>query len=58
MRQFDAQNILVVAHPNVVNRILDEEAAALAELEAFIGKTIRLKAEDQYELSQYDVVLI
>jgi ribonuclease G len=58
VRQFDAASLLVVAHPNVVNRILDEESAALAELESFIAKTIRLKAEDQYELDQYDVVLI
>jgi ribonuclease G len=58
VRQFEADNLLVVAHSSVVNRILDDESAALAELESFIKKTIRLKAEDQYDLNQYDVVLI
>ena len=58
VRQFEADNLLVVAHSSVVNRILDDESAALAELESFIKKTIRMKAEDQYDLEQYDVVLI
>jgi len=58
VRQFEADNLLVVAHSSVVNRILDDESVALAELESFIKKTIRMKAEDQYDLDQYDVVLI
>ena len=58
VRQFEAENLLVVAHSSVVNRILDDESVALAELESFIKKPIRMKAEDQYDLDQYDVVLI
>lgn len=58
VRQFEAGSLLVLAAPRVVARILDEESAALAELEAFIGKTIRLKAEDQYAQEQFDVVLL
>jgi ribonuclease G len=58
VRQFEAQSLLVVASSEVVNRIVDDESAALAELEQFIGKTIRFKAEEQYPPEQYDVVLL
>jgi ribonuclease G len=30
----------------------------VAELEEFIGKTIRFQAEEQYSQEQYDVVLL
>jgi ribonuclease G len=42
----------------VVDRLLDEESAHLAELEEFIGRPIRLQAEALYTQEQYDVVLI
>ena len=58
VRQFDAQKLLVLAAPNVVTRILDEDSAAVAELEEFIGKTIRFQSEDHYAQEQYDVVLL
>src|SRR5262249_56516961 len=54
VRQFDAQKLLVLAAPKVVGRILDEESAAVAELEEFTGKTIRFQAEDHYAQEQYD----
>src|SRR5579885_1114055 len=58
VRQFDAKKLLVLAAPKVVARILDEESAAVAELEEFIGKTIRFQAEEHYAQEQYDVVLL
>jgi ribonuclease G len=58
VRQFDAQKLLVLAAPKVVGRILDEESAAVAELEEFTGKTIRFQAEEHYAQEQYDVVLL
>ncbi len=58
VRQFDAAKLLVLAAPKVVARILEEESAAVAELEEFIGKTIRFQPEDQYSQEQYDVVLL
>jgi ribonuclease G len=58
VRQFEAESLLVVAPTHVVNRIVDEESVALAELEAFIDKTIRFQPEDQYAPEQYDVVLL
>jgi ribonuclease G len=58
VRQFEAQKLLVLAAPKVVNRILEEESAAVAELEEFIGKTIRFQPEEHYSQEQYDVVLL
>jgi len=58
VRQFEAEKLLVLATPKVVARILDEESAAVAELEEFIGKTIRFQAEEHYAQEQYDVVLL
>jgi ribonuclease G len=57
-RQFDVESLLVLASAAVVDRLLDEESANLAELEAFIGKTIRLQVEELYSQEHYDVVLI
>lgn len=58
VRQFDAEKLLVLATPEVVSRILDEESTAVAELEEFIGKTIRFQAEEHYAQEQFDVVLL
>ncbi len=58
VRLFESAKLLVLAAPRVVNKILEEESAAVAELEEFIGKTIRFQAEDQYAQEQYDVVLL
>jgi ribonuclease G len=57
-RQFDVESLLVLASQEVIDRLLDEESSNLAELEAFIGKTIRLQAETLYTQEHYDVVLI
>jgi ribonuclease G len=58
VRQFDASRLLVMASPGVVNKILDEESAAVAELEEFLGKSIRFQADEQYSQEQFDVVLL
>ena len=58
VRQFDAARLLVIASPKVVTRITDEESAAVAELEEFIGKSIRFQPDDQYAQEQFDVVLL
>lgn len=57
-RQFDVESLLVLASQTVVDRLMDEESSTLAELEGFIGKTIRLQAENLYSQEYYDVVLI
>ncbi|TLX21622.1 ribonuclease G [Thermomonas fusca] len=58
VRQFDAARLLVIASPSVVTRITDEESNAVAELEEFIGKSIRFQADAQYLQEQFDVVLL
>jgi len=58
VRQFQAEKLLVLAAPKVVGRMLEEESAAVAELEAFIGKSIRFQPEEQYGQEQFDVVLL
>ncbi len=57
-RQFDAEQFLVLASPEVTDLMLDEESASLAELEAFIGKPIRFQVESSYTQENYDVVLM
>jgi ribonuclease G len=57
-RQFDFQELLVLARPNVIERLLDEESASVAELEELTGKPIRLQSEGAYAPDQYDVVLM
>ena len=58
VRQFEASQLLVIAAPVVVNKITDEESASVAELEEFLGKSIRFQADDQYAQEQFDVVLL
>jgi ribonuclease G len=58
VRQFEAEQLLVIAAPKVVNKILEEESAAVAELEEFLRKSIRFQSDDQYAQEQYDVVLL
>ena len=58
VRQFEATQLRVIAAPSVVDQILDEESATVAELEDFIDKTIRFQPEDQYSQEQFDVVLL
>ncbi len=57
-RQYDADRLLVLASPEVIDTLVDEESAGFAELEAFVGKPITLQAETLYPREQYDVVLM
>ena len=57
-RQFDFQELLVLARPDVIERLLDEESASVAELEVLTGKPIRLQSEAMYAPDQFDVVLM
>ncbi|MEO7251253.1 MAG: Rne/Rng family ribonuclease, partial [Arenimonas sp.] len=58
VRQFEAQQLLVIAAPVVVNKITEEESASVVELEEFLGKSIRFQADEQYAQEQFDVVLL
>ncbi|MBS0613409.1 MAG: ribonuclease G [Proteobacteria bacterium] len=57
-RQFEFEQLMVLAHQDVIERLLDEESAQLAELELLTGKPIRLQTEALYSVDQYDVVVM
>ena len=57
-RQFDTERLLVIASPDIVDRLVDEESQTFAELEESIGKPITLQVESLYAREQYDVVLM
>ncbi|HUK02923.1 MAG TPA: ribonuclease G [Steroidobacteraceae bacterium] len=57
-RQFESGELLILAHQDVVEHLLSEESAAVAELEAQTGRPIRLQVEALYGVDQYDVVLV
>jgi ribonuclease G len=57
-RQFSSRELLVLAHQDVVERLLGEESAVLGELEGAVGRPIRLQAESLYDIDRYDVVLV
>ncbi len=58
VRQYNVQELLVLASNEVVEMLLDEEAGMLAELELFLGVRIKFRAEAEYNQEQYDVVLL
>ena len=57
-RQFEFETAMVLAHQNVIDLLLDEQAASLAKLELQTGKSIRLQPEALYLQDQFDVVLM
>jgi len=57
-RQFDFEEALVLAHQDVIEMLLDEQAGSFAELEVQTGKSIRLQPEALYLQDQFDVVLM
>ena len=48
----------MLAHQDVIELLLDEEATSLATLEEQTGKSIRLQTESLYLQDQFDVVLM
>jgi ribonuclease G len=56
-RQFEFEEVLVLAHQSVIEMLIDEQARSLAELEEQTGKSIRLQTESLYLQDQFDVVL-
>ena len=57
-RQFEFDTVMVLAHQDVIDLLLDEQAQSLADLEEQTGKTIRLQPESLYLQDQFDVVLM
>ncbi|MFQ5636090.1 MAG: Rne/Rng family ribonuclease, partial [Gammaproteobacteria bacterium] len=57
-RQFRFNELVVLAHQDVIELLLDEESSGLAELEELTGKPIRLQTEAMFEQGRFDVVLM
>jgi ribonuclease G len=58
VRQYNVQELLVLASNEVVEMLLDEEADMLAELELFLDVRIKFRPEAEHNQEQYDVVLL
>lgn len=56
-RAYDTETYLVLASSDVVGYLTDDASDHVAELEAFINKTISFQIEAMYTPEQYDVVL-
>ncbi|MDR0234056.1 MAG: ribonuclease G [Zoogloeaceae bacterium] len=57
-RQFDAREYRVLAGPDIIDLLQEEESQALALLSDEIGKPVSLQAEASYAAEQYDIVLM
>lgn len=57
-RAYDAKSFLVLASQEVVDRMLDEESASVAELEDVVGHSLKFQVETLYTQEQFDVVLM
>jgi ribonuclease G len=55
-RRAPAKELVVLARPDVVEMLLDEQAGGLAEVAALAGKPIRLQTEANYLVDHFDVV--
>ncbi|MBV1840191.1 ribonuclease G [Photobacterium ganghwense] len=57
-RAYDADRFVVYVSPAVAEALAGDEYHALAELEVFIGKQVKIKAEPLYVQEQFDVVMM
>lgn len=57
-RAYPAERFVVLASPQVMEKLLDEESTSLAALEEFIGRPIKVQAEATYTQEQYDIILM
>ncbi len=55
-RAYQADSYRVLASQVVIDRLLDEESGNVADLEAFIGRSIRFMVDSEYTQEHYDVV--
>lgn len=56
-RAYESDSYLVIAAPSVVEYLLEDASDHVAELESFIGKTVRFQSDSIYNPEQFDVVL-
>lgn len=56
--QFSFKELVVLAHPDVIDMLGDEESGSVAELAEQTGKPIRLQADGLLTPDQFDLVLV
>ena len=56
-RAYSAETTTVIAASSVIDRLIDEESDALADLEAFIHRPIRLQVDNSFGQNRYEVVV-
>ncbi len=55
-RAYECEQLRVLACHAVIERLLDEDSAQVADLEAFIGCTIQFRAESLFARDQFDII--
>jgi ribonuclease G len=56
-RQYQANKYMILASRDVIEYLLDEEASALADVQDFIERPLRLQVDADYQREQYEIVL-
>ena len=57
-RAYEADSLMVLASQEVVDRLLDEESAGVADLADFVDKTVQFRVEPVYSREQFDIILL
>ncbi len=57
-RAYNHDAYLVMASTAVIERLLDEESSNVADLEEFIGKSLRFQIGPMYSQERFDVILL
>ena len=57
-RAYENSNLRVLASREVVDLLLDEQSAQVADLEEFTGKTLSFRVEPTYSQEHFDIVLL
>ncbi len=57
-RAYENDRLMVLAAQAVVDRLLDEESANVADVEEFVGKGISFRVEPGYSQEHFDIILL
>ena len=57
-RAYDNDRLLVIASQPIVDRLLDEDASLVADLQDQLEKSIQFQVDPLYNQEQYDVVFL
>jgi len=57
-RAYPCEKLMVIAHPKLIDLMLGEESEQVTRLEAFLGKQIALKSDEQMDPEHFEVALL